>query len=359
MSSSRTICVAAGAIALAFCTEASAQLEWRVSVKFILDANGNRPASGSLNADAEVQAQIDLGNQILDAHGRGYRLRLTEIVDLSNVSQWFSVDVSDNFKDALEAAAEASPSTYAYRSNAINVYINGDGGSGICSFPGTDDIIFLGQGVRTTTVLHEIGHYMNLCHAQGCPCGSCDTDAIGLCNTIPGDDSIGDTLPDLSCWDRDDISNWSYGSNYSGLSSARQDNVDDVFFNTMSYHDTRNRLTSDQLDVSTDTSNGARNNAATGNTFFVDSGANPLLPFGTSSFPFINVITGVAVTGSGDIVMIRGGTYNEPQTIIKAVSLLASRGSATIGEPAGRSVIEEDRAWLDRLPDTGGGRTGP
>ncbi|MCZ6837433.1 MAG: hypothetical protein O7G85_16780, partial [Planctomycetota bacterium] len=179
---------------------AFAQLEWRVSVKFILDGNDNRPAAaGSLSSDAEVQAQIDLANQILDDTGRGYRLVLTETVDLSGVDEWFNDNVLTS-KGPLEAAAEGDPSTYAWRSNAINIYINGSNSSGVCSFPNIlgEDIIFLGQDVRNTTILHEIGHYMNLCHTQGCICGSCDPDGfLDECNRTPGNDEVGDTLPDL------------------------------------------------------------------------------------------------------------------------------------------------------------------
>src|SRR5262245_1053947 len=103
---------------------ASAQIEWRISVKFILDAAGNRPAGGALSTDDQVRAQIDAANEILGFGGRGYRCRATEIVDVNGVSQWFMADSHDEEqKKALENAARNNTALYAYRNNAINVYI--------------------------------------------------------------------------------------------------------------------------------------------------------------------------------------------------------------------------------------------
>src|SRR4030095_8094853 len=82
-----------------------AQIEWRVSVKFILDSMNRRPASGNVATDDQVRGQIDTDNAILQKHGRGYWLRLTEIIDLSCVSQWYDVDSRNGSnKMALEAA---------------------------------------------------------------------------------------------------------------------------------------------------------------------------------------------------------------------------------------------------------------
>lgn len=340
-------------------TSADAQLVWRVSVKFILNANGNRPATGNLNTDAEVQAQIDLGNEILRAHGRGYQMQLTEIVDLSGVSQWYNADVCDD-KTALDNAAKAAPATYAYRNNAVNVYVLGNNGSGCASFPDSgDDIIVVAQGLRTTTFLHEMGHIMNLCHTQGCPCGSCAAGETGQCNTTPGNDNISDTLPDLECWTRNDISQWTYGQNYSNLSAAQQGRVDDVFNNIMSYHSTRNILTPDQLDRATDTSNGTRNWAASGRTRFVDDDYNGFFEFGTSALPFNTVAEGLNSASSGDIVLMRSGTYTAPTIINQRVFLLASRGNAILGVSSGDVMLAEPEVRpRPNVPDTFDGRTG-
>lgn len=335
-------------------------INWRVSVKFILNAGGNRPASGSINTDQEVFDQINLANEILRATGRGYELQLTEIVDIAGESQWFNSTIDSTTRAALEAAAEADPAGYAWRTNAINFYVLGSSGSGTCSFPGGgNDAIIVGQGLRDTTFIHEIGHYMDLCHTQGCPCGSCDPNDVGQCHTTPGNDSISDTVPDLSCWDRDDISNWSFGSNYAGLTVGQQAQVDTVWFNVMSYHNTRDRYSSNQLDVSTDTSNDVRFAVATGETWFVDinagGGEN-----GSSTNPYDTVLEGANATSGGDIVLMRAGVYPEVLTISDPMCLRASRGSAVIG--VGALLFAQDENEPQRhviYPETYDGRTGP
>jgi hypothetical protein len=317
---------------------APAQLSWRVSVKMILNASGNRPSSGILNTDQEIRDQIDNANEVLDAYGRGYRYVLTEIVDLAGVSQYYNVDRDE--KEDLEAAAEANKALYAYRDNAINIYINGNGGSAVCSFPPGDDIIFMGQGSRSTSIFHESGHYFDLRHthqgelfqnSNGTDC----TNGCSCARLIGGDgDFIDDTIKDHECWDtQNEIAQGNFGLNYSGLSAFNQGRVDDVFFNMMSYHGTRNRLTPDQLDRMTDASNGDRFKVATGRTRFVDRVNQTVFQFGSSAWPYQNVSQGVTAANGGDIVLIRPGHYNQPQTITKRVTLRATRGTAVIGVP--------------------------
>jgi len=238
-----------------FGTTLHGQTECRVSVKFILDGQGRRPTFGSINTDAEVLNQVSLANGILESAERNFRLRLIEILDLDGVSQFASAECQTADRDSLEAAAEADPATYAWRSDAINVYISHAPCGGICSFPGSSDLILLGQGAPSATLLHEIGHYMGLCHTQGCYCGPCG----GSCST-PGTDNIADTLPDLACWTQDDIAFNAFGTSYSSLSTSQKRRVDDVFFNVMSYHVVQNRLTADQMDIVQANSEGPRSN---------------------------------------------------------------------------------------------------
>jgi hypothetical protein len=198
----------------------------------------------------------------LDRTGRGDRLQLTETVNLPGVDQWFNVDVVAN-KGALDNAAKDNPGLYAYRNNAVNVYINGSATSGVCSFPNSDDdIIFLGQNALPTTVIHEIGHFFNLCHTQGCSCNNCAT-GPGQCDS-PGDDEIADTLRDVACWDLNAIAQNNFGSPYASLSAFQQSQVDDVFFNIMSYHGTRDRFTEGQMDRWTEAANGAHGSSVRG-----------------------------------------------------------------------------------------------
>ena len=322
----------------------SAQLQWRVSVKVILDASGNRPTSGNVYTDSQIRGEIDTANAILDKYGRGYDYVLTEIVNLNGVSQWYSVDSRDGKNKAnLESAALNDPGTYAYRNNAINVYINGSGNTSVCSFPGGGNIILTGQGAFLPTIAHESGHYFDLHHTQdgeSAGCTTCDNTCAPSgdgCN-----DLVCDTLPDTSCWNQDQIAQYSYGTTYASLNAGQQSRVDDVYHNLMSYHDpnNRNRLTPDQLDRMTDTSNGGRNNVATGFTRFVDLNCTTFPGFanGSSSCslfggPYHTVGDGINHANPGDIVMLRPGNYNEPMTISKPVTLRATRGNATIGAP--------------------------
>ena len=77
----------------------------RLSFKFILDASGNRPATGHLNTDAEIDAQIAAGNGIFSRFISELRLEKLEVVDVAGVSQWYSAGPSDTTISGLSAAA--------------------------------------------------------------------------------------------------------------------------------------------------------------------------------------------------------------------------------------------------------------
>lgn len=380
---------------------AEAQLQWRVSVKVILDGNNSRFAEvcnggtnsgnpcdpdvdctggvcivdtcvggtndgldcdqdvqcpddgpndkgdcvGDLNTDAEIQDVIDRANAIMDVYGRGrgYRYVLSEpIIDLAGVSQWFNGAIGATTHDGLEAAAEADPVTYAYRSNAINLYILGTVGSGWCSIPEADDgfgdddsdIIIIGQNLASPrTPAHELGHYLDLCHVAGCPCSGCGIGDCDACNcAVPNDDFVDDTLPNMACWDQNAIATNNFGGlTYDQLNAAQQQQVDFTFFNLMANRFSRERLTPDQLDKMTDASNGVRNNMATGHTRFVDN--TNIGGTGTSTDPYESVALGLGAANSGDIVLIRSGSYDETPTINQPVFLRATRGNAIIGKP--------------------------
>ncbi len=227
---------------------------WKVSVKFILDANGRRAELGRLVTDADVRNQIATANRILCAVGERTTLELADIVDVRDRPEHFRMLCRDHEKTALDREAQANPGPYGWRSDAINVYVVGQlsGCGGLCSFPESgSDIIVMGQLVSATTLLHELGHYFGLCHTQGCPCGSCDPGASGFCDTIPEDDGIDDTLPDLACWTREDIAFESFGTDFESLTPDEKTRVDDTFFNVMSYHAVdpeRSRLTPGQVE---------------------------------------------------------------------------------------------------------------
>jgi hypothetical protein len=322
----------------------SAQIQWRLSVKYFTDSFGNLPAPGNgIGSRAELTNHLKAANALLRESGRGYQLVLAEVVDLRGLSQWFDLPArSEANKQALEAAAIGNPTLYLWRAGSINVYIN-NSSSGICSFPGSGSLIFLGQSlpggaINASSLFHEIGHFFNLCHTHGCPCGDCGSDFD--CDAGLRSDEIPDTLQDNACWDNQDrvaINNFT-GRRYDQLNDAQRAEVDAVFFNIMSYHPTRDRLTPDQLDRMTDTSNGDRINVANGRTWFVDRNCSGLFRNGSSqcgsfSGPFTELTDGVNSAQGGDTVLIRAGSYFVPQmmnTINKPITLRASRGNVTI-----------------------------
>jgi hypothetical protein len=329
-------------LCLLFAGSASGQLRWRISVKLILDASGNPPAAGGgVGSVAEVNNHVAAANAFLERSGRGYQLDLTEIVNLSGVSQWFNTNARDaSNKAALEAAAMGNTALYAWRNNAINIYIN-NSGSGVCSFPGSGNAVFLGndQAGGTNgfpTLFHESGHFLNLCHTQGCNCGDCAGDG-GSCDLGNESDGVADTLRDSTCWTRDQIAQNNFGATYNNLNAGQRNAVDYTYQNLMSYHTAtalnNYLLTSDQLDRMTDTSNGSRFNITNGRTRFADRNGSAIFQNGSSVFPYISVANGVSNANNGDIVLLRAGHYNEPMVISKPVTLRATRGEAVVGAP--------------------------
>jgi hypothetical protein len=324
------------------------QIQWRISVKFILGASGQSPTNSNGYSGNSVnltnrQAVIDninLANQLLDRTGRGFRFNLTEIQDVSGASGFFMIAARNEAnKAALEAVATSNANSRAqffWRDDAINVYINNTS-SGVCSFVGSGNMIFTGSAAYDTLILHECGHFFNLFHthnseqyrnSDGTTCTSSN-----LCNCaqlIGGDDGISDTVFDHQCWDRPALV-----ANNPGASAFQ---IDNVWLNVMSYHLPQDRFTDDQMDLLTDTASSARNFVATGRTWFVDRNCGSIIRNGSSrcdafSGPFGAVRDGVNSAQSGDIVLIRTGNYNERMTINRSITLRASRGAAAIGTP--------------------------
>jgi len=322
-------------VLLLVATNARGQLEWRVSVKFITTNNGIMPMNGGWGTDLTneqaVINNINFANQILDKHGRGYRLRLTEIRRVIGWENFYDLPARNSGnKNALESAAKSNPAEFFWRDDAINVYINNTR-SGICSIPPFGgDAIFIGSQAYDTLMLHEIGHFFDLFHTHNGESGCVDNCGCGETLEAGDDDSVDDTLPDHECYSREQIAARSPG--------ATDLQIDNVWFNIMSYHPSLDRFTSSQLDRATDASNAARNQVATGRSWFVDRNAGCFAPNGHShchglAGPFPNIAGGVNAANPGGIVLIRPGNYNEPQTITKAVTFRATRGTAVIGKP--------------------------
>ena len=349
-----------------------------LSYKIVLNpANGNRPFGVT---DGDIDDGVEEMNDLLQSYYRGYRVRRVDpIIEIGGLnddtgpSRWFNTDFFDNEtgqadKEEMEEVA-VNGEEYAWNENAINIYITNGISGGVCSFPDEfENIIVVGAGSHDTgwLLLHEIGHYFSLCHTQGCTCGCC-VDSAGICNTIPGDDGIGDTLPDLACFNQDGLSNNSFGTNYINLSATNRTRVDNVFFNIMSYHSSAcgqganvMQLTEQQLDRWTDISNTTRSNAVNSRkSLFVDTNSQTVSSNGSSARPFMNLMSAVDSANQNDILLIKSGNYNTPDsyTINQALSIRTPRGSivhiGTEVTPPTEAAIAQLQQSLQLGPEMG------
>ena len=177
-----------------------------VSVKVILDENGERPP-GDFNTDRQIEGALHSANSILRGSGVDWRLFLSEIVEV-NRSEFHDIDVKSSGKEELEAAANIEREVFGWRVDVINIFITralGGAVQGICSFPRTRQIIIL----RASTIvppgylfLHEIGHYLSLTHTFECGNGNCPTNvctgAASQTTDSPVPFQCSDTCPDLA-----------------------------------------------------------------------------------------------------------------------------------------------------------------
>jgi len=258
------------------------------------------------------------------------------------VPYWFDAPSISNVRNAIRDAATAdaaSKARWAWRDDAINIYILGSDGSGTAY-----DMVLIGQDLSSAnTPFHEVGHFMNLDHTHGGGGSSAD------CVT-GGDDYVEDTLEDNcgpgsvcgGCWDENQIADWNFqhgyitscGSNpctYLNLSPSDQYRVNQVFYNLMCYRPRREVLTYGQLDRMTDHSNGTVNHVASGRTRFVDYRNSSGIEFGSSARPHRTLSRGLDWADPGDIVLIRNGSYSELLEIDQDVTLRATRGDALLG----------------------------
>jgi len=179
-------------------------------------------------------------------------------------------------------------------------------------------------------ILHEVGHYFDLCHTQGCSCADCAGE-LGTACTSPGDDDVPDTLQDVQCWDLDDISLANFFVPLNSLPSQNQLSVVNVAYNLRSYHhldplrNELSRLTEGQLDRWTGTLRVLPFGA--GDRLHVVDGATFIVPADWSLLAAHNT------AGANDIVLIKPGVYVLPANSIffRPATYRATRaGAATL-----------------------------
>ncbi|MBW8039345.1 MAG: hypothetical protein FVQ85_05045 [Planctomycetes bacterium] len=299
---------------------ATAYVPVRISIKFILSSGGSRPASGNLNTDAEINAEFDWGNTILTDNLSELRLDLIEFVDLSGVSQHYSNDATNANRDALRDDAIADPTTYKWRTDAINIYINGGTGSAISDLPPDNDIILMNQwcGNTPSCVLHELGHSLNLLHTH----------------QDGGADGCSDTLEDNSSWTKNQIAINAYGKTYANCTAAEKNQVDLVFNNVMSYHagEPQLRLSYCQMDRTSTQADSDRGWLLTREPVYVDS-AYTGSESGRFPTPYKTLQSAINAGLSGKAVVLQQGSYTAPTSPISDSSYIVTRfGTSTVGQ---------------------------
>jgi len=308
-----------GGASLAFAAAAPFGVPVRLSFKFFLNAAGNRPATGDINTDAEIEAQIARGNQIFSTWTSELRLHNVEIVDVAGHSEWYNATTDD--RDAIRNAAIADPTGYAWRNDAINIYITANTGcSARSKFPPDNDIIIVCQSIFDTTVAHEVGHSLNLYHTH--ETGGSD-----------GGDECPDTLPDDPDWTRDQISTNAYGKVYAQLTDAQKYNVDMVWSNLMSYHngDQRWMLSSCQMDRKSTQASSDQTWLLTKRPVYVDPD-NAGSQNGTFPHPYRTIQNAInAGALNNRVLVLDQGTHDNPTSVVTtATDVVPRKGPATV-----------------------------
>jgi len=260
---------------------AQATVSLNISVKVILNSSNEWPVVTNqvtyhLTNESDIRQRVAEFNDLFDRMAWGFRFNLTDITTLSGVSEWFDTDTSpDGDFSGFKLAVDRNHSKFHYREDAINIYINGhQQGRGITSTSTAllllQDLILLNQKDEWQTMLHEFGHAMGLDHTHG-QCN--DEDDCGY--RWRNDDRCDDTIYDYPHKSRQEIALYNFNVSTNNLTDDQRRQVDDVYYNLMSYHEPSIkdcRLTHDQWMLIVNALNDPlrRRIISSGSTVFVD-----------------------------------------------------------------------------------------
>ena len=309
---------------------AHATVPVRVSIKFILDANGNRPTFGMLNTDAEIVAELREGNSILAAAGSEFRIDELELTDLPGVPFFYGLQATEASRNTLRAVALANPPLLRWRNDAINIYINGGTSSAISQFPPDNDIILMNQwcGNTPSCILHELGHSLQLRHTHE-----------------PDGDGCDDTIEDNEDWTKDQLSDNAFGGPYASLSSSQRAVVDLVFNNVMSYHidEPQRALSGCQRDVASSQGDEDRAWLLSRLPIYVDGAYAGGTRNGRFLTPFVSLDAAIMSSLAGEnSIVLESGNYRRSAPINTEVVIGTRSGKSTIHEAALLCSLETD-----------------
>lgn len=296
--------------------EVSAAVPIRISIKFIVDANANRPTTGRLNTDTEILNEVKDGLSILRENITEFVIDELELYDLAGVSQWYAADAV--LIGSLRTAATNAPATYDWRTDAINIYINAGSNSAYSNYPPDNDIIFMNQycGNTPSCILHEMGHSLNLFHTH-------DSDACA------------DTLLDNQAWtSKDQMAQNSFAKDYTSLTAAEKDQVDRTWNNIMSYHvgEPQRRITACQMNRISNQADADRNWLLTKIPIYVDWTGQSNPKNGRWNTPYVDLQQALNAGGlSGKVLVLQQGSYTITQSSINAnVEIVTRSGPSDI-----------------------------
>ncbi|OQW97250.1 MAG: hypothetical protein BWK77_02255 [Verrucomicrobia bacterium A1] len=276
-----------------------ASIPVRVSFKFILDSNSNRPPFGALCTDEDVWAQVNRANRVFSQNQSEFRIDVLEIGEVTNAFWWYAPPCDDEWTtDILLEQATENPSLYRWRTDAVNVYINN--GCRLASLPAPwNTIVLLGQVANETSFAHEIGHILDLRH----------TFEEDLCD---------DTIPDVGTSQNDIATNY-FDKTYDSCSPAEQDQVNLVYSNLMSYHDGANRslLSTCQMDRQSVQGYADRGWVLSKTPRYLRSNGTNTTTDGSPSQPYKTLKNALDAGANNNIVLVfQAGSYTSVQSSV-------------------------------------------